>query len=117
MSELTCQTETLGARIVVVRTTGYIDDDGGEKIRKVVESFVEKGETRFLFNLGGSPIVNSTGIACILELIEQVVYERNGQIHFCNLAPAVLTVFKMMGVEGSCKIHDTEANGLAQFGS
>ncbi len=72
-------------RVVCVRTTGYIDDAAGEKIKKVIQSLMVKGEKNYLFNFAGSPVINSTGISCLLEVCEEIGFSLQGKVVFCCL--------------------------------
>ena len=103
-------------RVVIVRTRGYIDDEGGEKIRKIVQSFIDKGETRFLFNFAESPIINSTGICYLLELAEEITFHLQGRIAFSNLSKAISEVFNMMGITTTYPVCPDEAAAMAEVG-
>ncbi|OIP22828.1 hypothetical protein AUK22_10310 [bacterium CG2_30_54_10] len=101
--------------VVLVRTTGYIEDQGGEKVKKVVLSLMEKGEKNFLFNFAGSPVINSTGIACLLEVCEEIGFSLQGKVAFCCLSKAIGEVFKMMGITTVYQIYDREETAIPNF--
>ncbi|RCK81404.1 MAG: hypothetical protein OZSIB_2273 [Candidatus Ozemobacter sibiricus] len=102
-------------RVVIVRTVGYIDDHAGEKIKKVVQALMEKGEKNFLFSFGGSPVINSTGIACLLEVCEEIGFSLQGKVAFCCLSKAIAEVFRMMGITSVYQIYDQEESALPGF--
>lgn len=116
MAEFSVTTEIHdNPRVVVVRTTGYIEDQGGEKVKKIVAALVEKGEKNFLFNFAGSPVINSTGIACLLEICEEIGFSLQGKVAFCCLSKAIGEVFKMMGITTVYQIFDQEENAFPAF--
>ena len=99
-------------RVVIVKTTGYIEDRAGEKIKSVVHVLMEKGEKNFLFHLGGSPIINSTGISCMLEVIEEITCEVQGWVGLCCLTKAIKDVFTIMCLLKEYPAFDTQEAAL-----
>ncbi|NLI79730.1 MAG: STAS domain-containing protein [Candidatus Riflebacteria bacterium] len=102
-------------RVVCVRTTGYIDDAAGEKIKKVIQSLMVKGEKNYLFNFASSPVINSTGISCLLEICEEIGFSLQGKVVFCSLPKAIAEVFKMMGITTVYTVCDSEESAVPEF--
>lgn len=99
--------------IYVVKTRGYFDEAGGKKFSELVRGLCQQGSKRFIFNLKDTPIINSQGIAALLELLDEIVYDQHGEIHFCGLSKAIADVFRMTGISTSFKVHETEELALA----
>jgi anti-anti-sigma factor len=114
MPPFTCETAKEND-IVIVRSNGYLDEKGGAAVRKAVEEAFEKGFQKFVLNFAGSPVINSPGIAQLLELTEIIVDERKGQLSFVGLNELTMGVFKMVGLLNSGKAFPNEAGALKSF--
>ncbi len=116
MAEFSVVTETHeNPRIIVIKTTGYLEDKAGEKIKNIVQAYIQKGEKRYIFHLAGSPIINSTGISCILEVTEEIVCDLQGKIAFCCLSKAIADVFKIMNLTANYPVLDTYEAAVAEL--
>ena len=82
-------------KILVIKTEGYINNNGGEKI--VQEFKKHAGINRVILNLENSKVVNSIGISHLIEIIEKL-NEINGKLIFTNLDPTVEKTFTIMGL-------------------
>ncbi|MBN2287927.1 MAG: STAS domain-containing protein [Candidatus Glassbacteria bacterium] len=96
----------------VIYTDGYINNVGGEKIAEECYKLLDQGIKRLILNLAKSPIVNSVGIAVLIELIERV-REDGEKIVFCNCTPVIAKTFKIMGLTQYAEIQSDEQNALA----
>ena len=68
---------------LIIKTTGYINNTGGEKI---VQEFNKHTDIkRLILNLEESKVVNSIGISHLIEIIEKL-NDKNGKLIFTNLA-------------------------------
>src|SRR4030042_6232346 len=81
----------------ILCTEGYINNTGGEKIAEECYKLLDGGIKRFILNLAKSPIVNSVGIAVLIELIERVREDGEKGV-FCNCTPVIAKTFKIMGL-------------------
>ncbi len=88
-------TSELHDKILVIKTNGYINNTGGEKI--VQEFDKHSGINKLVLNLENSKVVNSIGISHLIELIEKL-NESNGKLIFTNLDPTVEKTFTIMGL-------------------
>ncbi|MCG8608463.1 STAS domain-containing protein [bacterium] len=82
---------------VVIKTAGYINNQGGEKIAEESYKYVDKGATKIILDLENSKVVNSIGISILIEVIEQV-NEKKGVVVFANLDATVEKTFNIMGL-------------------
>ncbi len=82
-------------KTLVIKTEGYINNIGGEKI---VEEFSKhSGINKLVLNLEKSKVVNSIGISHLIEVIEKL-NQRNGKLIFTNLDPTIEKTFTIMGL-------------------
>lgn len=111
MSYVTVDTrEVNGIRILYVN--GYLNSLLGEEIARVTEALLCAGDQRVLLNFEGTRLVNSTGIAFIIGVVEKTM-ERNGVLAFCSLSPINRELFRITGVARHVKSFGTEDEALA----
>jgi anti-anti-sigma factor len=80
---------------LIINTSGYINNTGGEKI---VQEFNKHNDVnRLILNLEKSNVVNSIGISHLIEIIE-ILNDRNGKLIFTNMDPIVEKTFTIMGL-------------------
>ena len=98
--------------VAVIRTDGYINNQGGEEIARVAYELIEKGHSRLLLNLEQTKIVNSIGISILIEIIEKML-EIDGKLAFCSLTPTIAKTFHIMGLAQYAGIHADEDTAVA----
>lgn len=96
MKEFKVNTETFG-KFAVVRSNGYINNLGGEKIAQECRVLMNQGVNELILNLKDSSIVNSIGISILIEVIEEIL-NKKGKLAFSDLTPTVAKTFKIMGL-------------------
>ena len=82
-------------KTLIIKTEGYINNIGGEKIVQEFSKYdnIEK----LIMNLEGSKVVNSIGISHLIEIIEKL-NQSNGKLIFTNLDPTIEKTFTIMGL-------------------
>ncbi len=83
--------------VLVLKTKGYINNDGGEKISEEFEKHFTNGINKVLIDIEESKVVNSIGISYLIEIIEKL-NEKNGTLYFCNMDAAIEKTFTIMGL-------------------
>lgn len=83
--------------VLVLKTEGYINNDGGEKISDEFEKHFVNGINKVLIDIEDSKVVNSIGISYLIEIIEKL-NEKNGTLYFCNMDAAIEKTFTIMGL-------------------
>jgi len=82
---------------LLLKTNGYINNTGGEKIVKEFLSHPIDKFSRVIIDLEKSKVINSIGISYLIEIIE-TVNQNNYKLYFTNLEPTVEKTFKIMGL-------------------
>ncbi|HTO93383.1 MAG TPA: STAS domain-containing protein [Bacteroidota bacterium] len=90
-------TSELRDRTLVIVTSGYVNNVGGEAIAAEFARHYAGGIRRVVINLGGSKVVNSVGMSFLIEIIERLE-EGGGKLVFTNLDPAVEKMLSIMGL-------------------
>ena len=82
---------------LIIATSGYVNNVGGEAIAKEFANHFAAGTTQVVINLAGSKVVNSVGMSFLIEIIE-TLQEAGGKLVFTNLDPAVEKMLAIMGL-------------------
>jgi len=82
---------------LVITTSGYVNNVGGEAIAAEFNRHFEQGIRHVVVNLGQSKVVNSVGMSFLIEIIERLE-EARGKLVFTNLDPAVEKMLSIMGL-------------------
>ena len=83
--------------VAIVRTDGYINNLGAERIEQECESMIERGFRKFVINFEKSPIINSMGLSILIGIIEKML-EINGVLAFTDLTPVNDETMQIMGL-------------------
>ena len=111
MSDFTLNVREEGD-VVIIETTGYLNNVGGEKISKACYEKMETGKKKILLNLENSKVVNSIGVSILIEIIEKL-QDVDGKLGYYNLAPIVDKTFNIMGLTKYSTIYSSESEGLS----
>lgn len=95
-SEFNLVTETKD-NCLVISTTGYINNIGGQNIVDEFYKHNGNGINNVILNLAQSNVVNSIGISFLIEIIEKL-NQTNGNLIFTNLDPSIEKTFTIMGL-------------------
>jgi len=83
--------------VLVITTSGYINNTGGEAIAKEFAGHFAQGVSRVVIDCAASRVVNSIGISFLIEIIDQL-NDAGGKLVFTNLDPAVDKMLSIMGL-------------------
>lgn len=95
-SEFSLQSE-LKEKTLILKTEGYLNNIGGEKIAREVSENLNKNINKVIIDLEKSKVVNSIGISYLIDVIEQL-NQNNGKLIFTNLDPTIEKTFNIMGL-------------------
>ena len=96
-------------KTLVIKTEGYINNSGGEKIAQ--EFSKHNDVNKLILNLENSKVVNSMGISHLIEVIEKIT-QANGKLIFTNLDPTIEKTFTIMGLFQFAEKADTVETAL-----
>jgi len=111
--ELTLTSE-LKNNCLVITTSGYINNTGGEKIAQEFNQHFDQGIRKIVMNLAQSKVVNSIGISFLIEIIEKL-NDSDGKLVFTNLDPAVEKTLTIMGLFNFAGKESTVDDALTSF--
>ncbi len=84
-------------KTLILKTEGYLNNIGGERIAKEVSEHISNNINKVVLDLEKSKVVNSIGISYLIDVIEQL-NENNGKLVFTNLNPTIEKTFNIMGL-------------------
>jgi anti-anti-sigma factor len=96
----------------VLRTNGYINNLGAERIEQEYDGLVAQGCHHFIVNFADSPIINSMGLAILLGIIEKNLTNK-GQIVFCCLTEVNAETMEIMDITQYVTLAETEDDARA----
>jgi anti-anti-sigma factor len=95
-AEFQLKSEVLNG-VLVMHTSGYVNNEGGEKIADEFDQHFEKGINKVVIDLEKSKVVNSIGISFLIEVIEKL-NDKDGKLIFTNLESAIEKTLTIMGL-------------------
>tara|TARA_B100000700_G_scaffold289998_1_gene347758 strand:- start:177 stop:521 length:345 start_codon:yes stop_codon:yes gene_type:complete len=110
MADFSLTTRNEG-NVVIIETSGYLNNVGGEQIAEVCYKEIDDGKTLFLLNLEQSKVVNSIGVSILIEIIEKL-QDVEGKLGYYNLAPIVEKTFNIMGLTKYSSVYQSEEEAL-----
>ena len=111
MTNFSLQTDKTDG-VYIIRSNGYLDEKGGAVLFEAVQNALPEGYQKFILNLTDSPVINSQGIAQIIEISEIIVDEKSGELAFVGLSELTMGVFKMVGLLQMGDFYPSESEAL-----
>jgi anti-anti-sigma factor len=99
---------------LIITTSGYINNTGGEAILKEFSSHFDQGIRNVVINLAQSHVVNSIGMSFLIEIIDQL-NESGGKLIFTHVDQAVDKMLSIMGLFGFAGKEKTVDDALKAF--
>ena len=90
-------TSELRNNCLVITTSGYVNNVGGEAIAREFAGYFEHGTKKVIINLEQSRVVNSIGMSFLIDIIDQL-NDAGGKLMFTNLDPSVEKMLTIMGL-------------------
>jgi anti-anti-sigma factor len=99
---------------LIITTSGYVNNKGGEAIAQEFEKHFTQGIKQIVINLERSKVVNSIGMSYLIEVIERLE-EGGGKLVFTNLDPGVEKMLSIMGLFNFAGKEKTVEDALKSF--
>ena len=101
----------LQGNVAILPTEGYVNETIVEAIAVECERLLEEGIKNFILNMTQSRMINSVGIAIVVEIIEKATQE-GGSLVFCGVSPTIAKTFQIMGLLQLSSIFESEEDAL-----
>ena len=107
--------EILG-NVAVINAPSYVNNQAAEAIAEEGNKLLGEGIVHLILNLAESKMVNSVGIAIIIEVIDNAT-QKGGSLNFCCVSPTIEKTFQIMGLKQLAGIYADESSALASIES
>ncbi len=97
--------------LLIFEPVGYLDDARGIELKRVYAKAQLAGLKGVLFDFGKCIHINSTGIACLMEVCENLVDSRGVKVGFCKISPIMREAFDIVGFGQFVEMFIDEAEG------
>jgi anti-anti-sigma factor len=100
----------------VVAVSGAVDAATAPALRARLDELIEAGERRFVVDLSGVPLMDSAGLATLVNLFKRVRV-LDGDVRLSGMQPNVRRVFDLVRLD---RLFDTFADpdrAVASFGA
>lgn len=101
--------------IQIIRTKGYLDKVAGDQVKAFCAEKLGQNMNRFVFNLAGSPVINSSGLSKILGILEEILDKNDGKVAVCGLSVLAKTALRTTGLLQLVSECESEDAGVALF--
>ncbi len=100
----------------VITAPSYVNNQAAEAIAEEGNRLIGEGIIHLVLNLADSKMVNSVGIAFIIEVIDNAT-QKGGSLNFCCVSPTIEKTFQIMGLKQLAGIYEDESSALASIDS
>lgn len=101
--------------IAVLKSQNYVNDKAADSLAEECKRLTGEGVRHFVVNMQESKMVNSVGIAIVIEMIEDAI-DNGGSFSFCCVSPTIAKTFQIMGLRQLSSIYDTEEEAVGSVG-
>ncbi|MBF0498496.1 MAG: hypothetical protein HQM09_00050 [Candidatus Riflebacteria bacterium] len=84
-----------GIPVFVIK--GYFEEKAGEKLAQEADRYLQQGRIILIIDFGECLVINSLGVASMLDLTLRVVDDFKGRVFFSRLDQLKTSVLKMAG--------------------
>lgn len=102
------------ADISLIKLQGFIDLTTSEEVEHLLDSLLEGGRYKIIFDLSLADYVSSSIWGIFLEKIKKI-REHNGDLKLINMKPEVLEVYKVLELYRVIPAFDSLGEALAAF--
>ena len=98
--------------VLVLSTRGYLDRDGGQALRTACLAQATPTLRGVVFNFAGSPVINSSGLSAVLDLVGRLTEPRDLPIAVCGLSSLARSAFRTAGILALVREHPGEETAV-----
>ena len=84
--------------IIILTVTGYYTLETDEVMQERVREAFRRGRVRFVIDFSNCELINSPGVAGLMDLCLRILDDYRGKIVLCELDELKKTVFNMVGI-------------------
>ena len=114
MSSDSALVSSVVGQTAVLQSQGYVNDKAADALAQECQKLGAEGIRHFIINMRDTKMVNSIGIAVVIEMIEDAI-ENSGSFNFCCVSPTIAKTFQIMGLRQLSAIYDSEEEAVASI--
>jgi anti-anti-sigma factor len=99
--------------IAIFRITGYFNDLAGQEFKNQCQKVLDGGTILYVLNMKDTPVINSTGLSMLLDIVVNVIDYNDGKVALAGLSNLTRNALRMTGVLSLCQEFPTEAEAVA----
>ena len=99
----------------VISLEGYLNQNSGEELAESCHELIDEGIYNLAFDFEKVAMVNSIGIAILIEILERL-RENGGRMHFYCPRDVIARTFRIMGLTQFSKIFPDRDSAIQAFG-
>jgi len=84
--------------VTIVSIQGYFSAQSGKDLQKAVRDRFRQGRLLFVLDFSPCKLVNSPGVASLMDLTLKIIDDYKGRLAVCGLNPLKREVFEMIGI-------------------
>ena len=112
MSSDSSLVSSVAGETAVLKSQAYVNDKAADALSQECQTLSADGIRHFIINMKDSKMVNSVGIAVVIEMIEDAI-ENSGSFSFCCVTPTIAKTFQIMGLRQLSVIYESEEEAIA----
>jgi anti-anti-sigma factor len=79
----------------IIKATGYFNDETGNRLNEIADELLEKGNSNIIIDFENCELMNSLGIAALLEMTLKTKEDYQGKVVFANPSQLLIEVFEL----------------------
>lgn len=100
--------------VAIIDMKGDVTSFADKSINSVVNTAVDDGFSKIVFNFSDVNYINSSGIAILIGIVTRLA-SQNVTFRVYGLTPHFKKIFRMIGLTQYVKVLNTEEEALAAF--
>jgi anti-anti-sigma factor len=100
-----------------IHVEGYIDLEGGRNLRQSADTLVRLGKNRIIIDFTECKLINSTGLADLLDFVVNFVEDLDGKIILIAVSKSLIDIFQMVRLSQFAKIVPTIDHVFQEWGT
>jgi anti-anti-sigma factor len=84
--------------VLVFLVSGYFTEESGETLKNMVMDEVHAGNRLIVLDFKDCPVINSLGIAAVMQVSFEIMDEHNGKVALSQMNPIVRNAMTIAGL-------------------
>jgi anti-sigma B factor antagonist len=114
LEQLTLTTEEAPKQVTVIAVKGYLDSHTFDQLQQALADLFDKGVFKIVLDMKELNYMSSAGAGVLIGAMSQATTNEGGLV-LASMGPAVMDVFKELGLADVFKIAPDRDAALAMF--